>query len=548
MFLNEIYLALCSREKSVNLEHIHSVLNEVKGMADLETKIKDLEDALSCSQSYLSAKEKAEALDRVHTEVPSCLTENWNKEDFVRFTSTYSPLVGINACETIVSFVKAMRAPGIFGLFKIFGRKDASGEKVPLFLPALSLTCKLLFEPAKVKDKCHADYNAGSFAQYFCESTWHKVKDDSNSDPLPILSMNERRLDEQEVMYDCFLKINMLLEAINTRFFCLPIVYNKISAVMRYLAEIEIFALKLLINNKTSIKAFSMKSGMYQLMPESHRSLLDEKEKSAAEAKVEERDNILKTVSHNIKNLIYSVTENLSDGVKEAPDNIRNSLQMALSGARAIQNMVRNIQMAYKYTFEQFLYDINDNNHQEAYVLDDVISEVLDVVVENMFTDEFKNERQHFFENDVKMQNLKKVFYDLPQNKSEILDFVRTNLTRIKIDIDDQLLQSKIGNTYGSLTNIYVLLNEFMMNSFKALAFVAPEKRFFVLEGRVTENELIFIMQNSCCAESKDLLKAEGFGTFIANRIIESIGKVERKCSEELFTLKLVIPVRKDQI
>ena len=69
-------------------------------------------------------------------------------------------------------------------------------------------------------------------------------------------------------------------------------------------------------------------------------------------AKVEERDSCLQILSHNIKNLVYSLNAFLSDGAQNAPDNIQMLLRNALNGVEAIKMMVRNIQMAYNiYNF-----------------------------------------------------------------------------------------------------------------------------------------------------------------------------------------------------
>ena len=273
---------------------------------------------------------------------------------------------------------------------------------------------------------------------------------------------------------------------------------------------------------------------------------LQEYEKLKLEAKVEkarvaERDSVITTICHNINGTIGSIKTNLDSSVQNAPDNIQFSLKRALDGAEMIGNMVNQILKSYKYTKEQFLYDIAHPD-ENGYRFEDMLHENLDIIIENTFSDAFRNEQKYFFSDEIELQELKDNYYKLQSNK-DILNFINKNFANIKIEIPQNLLNIKIGNKNGTATNIYVLLNEFIKNAFRALAYVPFEERTFTFKAFENENEIIYEIKNSCRSTHKTDLQARGFGSLITSKIVEAFGELKKNSSEDgqSFSIKVII-------
>lgn len=273
---------------------------------------------------------------------------------------------------------------------------------------------------------------------------------------------------------------------------------------------------------------------------------LDENEKLNLQnreqaARIYERDSIITTICHNINGSIGSIKTNLDANVKNAPENIRFALKRALDGATMIGNMVATILKSYKYNKEKFLYDI-ENADTNDYSLEDIIYENLYIAIENIFSDDFRDEQKCFFSNETDKQNLQDIFYRLSTNE-DIEAFINKNFMNMEIRIPQNFLNMKIGDKNGTATNTYVIVNEFMKNAFRALAYVQSAQRRFSLKASESDNQIIFEMKNTCTVTSNRYLQTKGYGGLITENIIKAFGELSKSYSEDgqLFSLKVII-------
>ena len=107
-----------------------------------------------------------------------------------------------------------------------------------------------------------------------------------------------------------------------------------------------------------------------------------------------------------------------------------------------------------------------------------------------------------------------------------------------------------IGNKNGTATNIYVILNEFMKNAFRALAYVPLDKRVFSIEAYDNEEQIIFEMKNTCSSEDKTDTRSKGFGGLITSNIIKAFGELKKTISSDgqQFSLKVIIQKRQGEV
>ena len=289
-------------------------------------------------------------------------------------------------------------------------------------------------------------------------------------------------------------------------------------------------------------------SGMTLLPPKSHQALANNilmqktnEELAAANASVVERDNIITTISHNIKGTIGSVITNLN-GLKGIVYQNRSALEGALRGVEIISNMVSDIQRGYKYTYEMFYDDICSPDH-DGICFYDIVLWGTKIVIDSIFSDDFYEEQKRFFSDDEK-ECLYGEYTSLSEGLDCLQEYINKNLASMEFRIPEHLLKTKIGNRNGTATNIYIVLNELMKNAFRALAQVPREKRVFSIEASERENDIVFVIENSCCPQSDQRVKGVGFGGLITSKIVAAFGRMEKTYSDnrEYFTVQITVP------
>lgn len=283
-------------------------------------------------------------------------------------------------------------------------------------------------------------------------------------------------------------------------------------------------------------------------LPKTHTDLINFRERmlnnkylKLLEIEVSERDRIITTISHNIKGTIGSVITNLNS-LKGTANQNRNALEGALRGVKIISKMVADIQNSYKYNYQKFCDDICSPG-DDGICFYDIVLWGTKIVVDSIFSDDFYEEQKRFFSDDEK-ECLYGEYTSLPEGLECLQEYINKNLASMEFRIPEHLLKTKIGNLNGTATNIYIVLNELMKNAFRALAQVPREKRVFSIEASERENDIVFVIENSCSPQSDQRVKGVGFGGLITSKIVAAFGRMEKTYSDnrEYFTVQITVP------
>jgi len=258
--------------------------------------------------------------------------------------------------------------------------------------------------------------------------------------------------------------------------------------------------------------------------------------------RADERENVLYEMSHHIKNLVVSVIdplENLAGNMSTAD---RFVLETAIKGASMIRQIVFFITNSYRFTTDDFLYDIS-NPVETPQALGVLFENTLRASVASMF-DKQTHEKymRMFYPTKDSFVSAKENWYTA-QTLTDVLCFMEKHMN-IKVHLDiDSFKNIVIGNTKGSATNLAILYNELTMNMLKALAIMpANERTFTVTADRVGEYVCFCFINSSRNAKSI----SKGYGKTIVTNIVNGFGgNLSYNEEEQSFQVKVSLPFYK---
>jgi len=204
-----------------------------------------------------------------------------------------------------------------------------------------------------------------------------------------------------------------------------------------------------------------------------------ERKKKDEKIRLEERNKVIADLSHSIKNLIATVIdplENLKNETVVQPQIIQN----ALRGANLIREIVNAVNLSFKGSMEDFIYDAQHNAAKDSVNLESMLIESLRQSVGNMFDGKyFGNFMRKYFPKKEHYHEAKAGWTSISQSKN--LKSLEQFLKSYFFETDFSFENAKsfaIGNQKGSAVKLLILFQELILNAVKYSAFVSKEKRF----------------------------------------------------------------------
>lgn len=261
-----------------------------------------------------------------------------------------------------------------------------------------------------------------------------------------------------------------------------------------------------------------------------------------AEARADERQNILYEMSHHIKNLIVSVINPLESLIGNIPEDDRFVLETAIKGADMIRQIVFFISNSYRCSEDDFHYDLN-NPMETPQTLGSLFENTLRASIASMFDKQaHEKSMRRFYPTRNAFDEAKKTWFS-SNTLYDVLIFMEKHMN-IKVEISLEAFKDIIiGNTKGSATNIAILFNELTMNMLKALAIVPESSRFFSIKMKKEGENLILEFRNSV---RTTITNSSGYGkTIVANIVTGFGGTVSYDFIDSFFEVKLALPLFK---
>ena len=235
-------------------------------------------------------------------------------------------------------------------------------------------------------------------------------------------------------------------------------------------------------------------------------------------AKLEEKNEIIAKISHSIKNLVANIIEPLED-MKNNNSNSPQIVNNALKGANIIREIVNSMNSSLKGSREDFIYDANHNNSDDAMTFEQIIIESIKTSVTNMFDGKFfKNFVSKYFSTRDNFIEAKNEWSSISKNThiEDYLEFLETYFLKLEINVDD-IKDYKIGNEKGSAIKFLILLQEIILNAVKYSAFIPKDERIIRFSMKNIDDLITLNIENNFDPEIKT--KSSGLGKEIISNM-----------------------------
>ncbi len=238
------------------------------------------------------------------------------------------------------------------------------------------------------------------------------------------------------------------------------------------------------------------------------------------EIRAEERQNVLYEMSHHIKNLVVSVIDPLENLAGNMPPEDKFVLETAIKGASMIRQIVFFITNSYRFTVEDFLYDLS-NPVETPQSLGNLFENTLRASVASMFDKQTHDKYMRlYYPTRESFMAAKNNWYEA-KTLADVFAFMGKHMN-IEVSVDLHSFERIIlGNKKGSATNMAILFNELTMNMLKALAIVPANERSFFITTK-EEGEYLCLFFKNACRNSKTVSK--GYGKTIVANIVKGFG------------------------
>ena len=244
---------------------------------------------------------------------------------------------------------------------------------------------------------------------------------------------------------------------------------------------------------------------------------------AAKSARIEERNKVIQDLSHSIKNLIATVIDPL-ENLKEEATIQPQIIQNALRGANLIREIVNAINLSYKGSTDDLIYDAKHNDGSDAMSLQSMFTESIKQSVSNMFDGKyFNNFMRKYFPDKKQFLNAKEDWANLSQadDIAALIPFLETHFFHPDIDISnsDQFI---MGNEKGSAVKLLIMIQEIILNAVKYTAFIDRDQRF--LKIRFSGNVDLIDIKVENPFDEKVKTKTTGTGHVVISNFARLLG------------------------
>jgi len=259
----------------------------------------------------------------------------------------------------------------------------------------------------------------------------------------------------------------------------------KTSMLFTLINQFELFTS--IFSKKDSINTFisDLMNNMYYYF---ERKGKIEEEHEKTKIRIEEQKKILSDLSHSIKNMLRSAIIVPLTDMKENQQLKLNDIDNAIKGANLIRAIVNAMNLSYKGSFNDFVYDAIHPSTDSMTIFEIVIKS-LKYSISNMFDGVYFSEFMNsYFPTEKKYVETLKKWKSISEteNLHDVVDFINRYFMKTNIDISG-VESLSIGNSKGSALKIFIMIQEIILNAIKYSCFVPQEERIF--EFKIIENE-----------------------------------------------------------
>jgi tetratricopeptide (TPR) repeat protein len=237
--------------------------------------------------------------------------------------------------------------------------------------------------------------------------------------------------------------------------------------------------------------------------------------KTEREAIIGERNRVIASLSHSIKNLIASVLDPLEALKREQTFELQ-TVENAIKGTELIREMVQAMNLSYVGSFNDFVNDAKNNQGKDAMSLEDIIVQSIRYSVPLMFDGKYFNKfcRSYFPSKDELL---------VAKSEWEYLRGNHNNISEMTRYLNDQMLALDlaleegssycIGDGYGSAMKLTILFQELLLNAVKYSSLVNKADRHILIALTSDDRKINFKVSNRYNKQSK--AKSSGVGSQI---------------------------------
>lgn len=222
-------------------------------------------------------------------------------------------------------------------------------------------------------------------------------------------------------------------------------------------------------------------------------------ERAKGEAELTARNQVIKDLSHSVKNLVASVVAPLDELVTEIPEK-RVVLEKALRGARLIREVINAVNLSSRGSLVDFAKDAEDGETRGGISLAEIVRMSLETACDNMFDTKFFVAFSRNFFPDAQTYDAALKEWRVPRtaDTNGLLDCLGRLMFKARIELD-RFADVRIGDTRGSRTKFLILLQELLLNAVKYTSFVQEGNRAVTIAlSPVQDGMLRLSVTNTC--------------------------------------------------
>lgn len=322
-------------------------------------------------------------------------------------------------------------------------------------------------------------------------------------------------------------------------------------ALLRYFSEEFSRRMSVLPKKIRATEGFSKQANfMYLLslfnnvLQDKYIELVEQKEQEKTLVKIEEKNRLLQTFSHTLKNTFSksrAPLENLKSQYRDKNQEPPSEINSTLKQLEKMEKLARLIDFSFKGNVEDIYYDIQHNEHGKS--LKQMTVEALENAVENILDKSgvYSQYASKYFKLTQKRE-ARQLFYR---------DYIEYNLASLQAFFDKYLLALTIdfgeaatwilGDAKHSATKYSILLDELIFNAVKYASFVERNKRFLHIAFLSDYDKLILIVENSYLPVENEQ-KTSGIGHEIVKNIVNTIeGRYQRKAENDVYNITIIL-------
>ncbi|NQV17415.1 MAG: hypothetical protein HQ534_02565 [Armatimonadetes bacterium] len=199
--------------------------------------------------------------------------------------------------------------------------------------------------------------------------------------------------------------------------------------------------------------------------------------------RTQERNRIMANLSHTVKNMIGTIIDPL-ENMKTSNELQPVAIDNAIRGANLVRSLVNAMNLSFKGTIDDFIYDIKNSGYKDATSIKQLFIESLKNSISSMFDGKYFNKfMRNYFPNKPVFIEAKNKWNEISQSTDlhRLESFM--NKFMLKFEIDIEIAKDfVIGNDKGSSLKLLILIQEIILNAIKYSSFVPQESRNIKIE------------------------------------------------------------------